>query len=509
MLCKICHLIFKDEDSLASSPLRPFEDETLESTVEQYPHADGSGLPRLERGDHHLDIESLRNAIGQKCSICFPLWQEFSIREKLDFLDDTSKHVSTCYNLMDGAHEEAIVLSPGPIEYLLEIQVYVRDRHIDSKIYILTPLEEDQLFWECRELDACETYPDGMPYQFLERANAGIKLGLGLTYDHHSQDSLTPADYLWKTYGIWADIVTAYRRCNLTKSEDKLVAFSGIAKEVQSMLGNTSNYLAGLWSGNLLSELLWAVGSCQKADGSPSSRPQDYRAPSWSWAAVDGAGTGAASSFGYPIARLLEAQVTPVSRDYTGQIIAGYIRLQGCLIKVRPYEIHSKTGAVRVKTVSTDGSESDFLVSPDVRVHNLDLSLHCLPIYGEFTHGRFDLRGLVLQHSASESRQTQYSRFGTFFGFGKTRWAASKLPPNVSDLVQGFRSTLERDSRTVLEGHYDNDELKRAFSDKFGRVEESLVESLHANYDSGSADDSYIHDDNLSSKLHRRVVTLV
>lgn len=67
----------------------------------------------------------------------------------------------------------------------------------------------------------------------------------------------------------------------MTKSGDKLLVLSGVAKCMESQIHDT--YLAGLWKNDIEWQLTWLI--------SPSTRrgrPLQYRAPSWSWSAVDG-----------------------------------------------------------------------------------------------------------------------------------------------------------------------------------------------------------------------------
>lgn len=42
-------------------------------------------------------------------------------------------------------------------------------------------------------------------------------------------------------------------------------------------------YLAGFWLKDLVDGLLWSVW-----EGRPASQPAKYRAPSWSWASLEG-----------------------------------------------------------------------------------------------------------------------------------------------------------------------------------------------------------------------------
>lgn len=79
----------------------------------------------------------------------------------------------------------------------------------------------------------------------------------------------------------WYAIIEDYARRALTVPRDKLVAIAGLAKRAHRTLEGT--YLAGLWSTQLHIGLTWMVD--QHAS---TSRAPEYRAPSWSWASMDG-----------------------------------------------------------------------------------------------------------------------------------------------------------------------------------------------------------------------------
>lgn len=116
------------------------------------------------------------------------------------------------------------------------------------------------LFWECRTDMASEYFPDGFigarrqlsPYSLLLHPN--------------------------RLADTWDLVRDKFITCDLTCPEDKLVALSGVARAVSEMTGD--QYVAGLWRKNLEAELCWRVSK-------PQPKPP-YRAPSWSWAAVDG-----------------------------------------------------------------------------------------------------------------------------------------------------------------------------------------------------------------------------
>lgn len=77
----------------------------------------------------------------------------------------------------------------------------------------------------------------------------------------------------------WEDLKQWYSKCDLTNSGDKLAALAGNARSIQDRTGD--EYVAGIWRKTLEEELCWRAID-------PRKRPSCYRAPSWSWAAIDG-----------------------------------------------------------------------------------------------------------------------------------------------------------------------------------------------------------------------------
>ena len=87
---------------------------------------------------------------------------------------------------------------------------------------------------------------------------------------------------------LWHLLLGEYTGRELTKEKDKLVAFAGVADHFAHLWrsqGLQTRYLAGLWEHQLPSALLWQV--CLYPGEDLRSLPRIYRAPSWSWAAVD------------------------------------------------------------------------------------------------------------------------------------------------------------------------------------------------------------------------------
>lgn len=129
-----------------------------------------------------------------------------------------------------------------------------------------------QMFWECKTLSACETFPTQEP---------PIPC-LGLTTNRHSRLRRGDLDLF-----EWLYCVDRFCSGKLTMESDKLVAMSGIASYFHSVTGD--EYLAGLWKTRIEEQLLWRTPDQDSERRlTYNTRPSKYRAPSWSWAAVDG-----------------------------------------------------------------------------------------------------------------------------------------------------------------------------------------------------------------------------
>ncbi|KAF2813107.1 uncharacterized protein BDZ99DRAFT_517395 [Mytilinidion resinicola] len=118
---------------------------------------------------------------------------------------------------------------------------------------------------------------------------------------------------------------------------DKLPAVSGLAQSflenMKLMNGEPDVYLAGLWKGDLIPSLLRCVV------GWDHTKPSEYRAPSWSWASING--RIKFEKLGY--VHRLESQIsineiscTPVSSlDPTGAVKTGRLVVTGPLTAVQ------------------------------------------------------------------------------------------------------------------------------------------------------------------------------
>ena len=153
----------------------------------------------------------------------------------------------------------------------------------------------------------------------------------------------------WKpnvTCEDWYRIVDMYTERNLSHASDKLPALSGLAhlayeSESQRVAGrfDATEYVAGLWRRHLAQNLCWAR-ACGWLLTSPFlRRPAVYRAPSWSWASLDGSVASSHATYHDPCPvmafEILEVWTQLASPDPFGAVCDGQLVLRAGIRKAR------------------------------------------------------------------------------------------------------------------------------------------------------------------------------
>ena len=236
-----------------------------------------------------------------------------------------------------------------------------------------------ELFWECKENHSCEIYPEAFP-----------------------RDPAAGSSFLYKGNPDWHTVVQLYTAANLTYGRDKLIAISGLARHFYDRVYGCKYYAAGLWRSDSdfdTAMLYWKV-----LDVRP--KPSTYRAPSWSWAAIDGKVV-----FPHMDNRLhcsisntcvLDVSATTSPEDRFGEVSAGVLRL-GCKVLL-PCEIDI-----------VDRTMGTYSVRFNQQCMCIDINLDCegpfpttncmyyfVPIYIKFQN---KISGLVLQSTQFERGQ--------------------------------------------------------------------------------------------------------
>ena len=190
----------------------------------------------------------------------------------------------------------------------------------------------DEVVRECRENRQCES---GRNKYYLHEVDKGTFF--------RCITAPPSADNQRQVRNLWCHIVVQYTAFDLTKSSDVLPALSGLA-ELMSRSRQGEDYLAGLWSGSLITDLLWYRYRESYRHGPkaiPGPAEETWRAPTWSWASVYG------GRVLYPQAlyrnrqdlvssycQVVKAECTPAGASKTGQITSGHIKLQCPILKM-------------------------------------------------------------------------------------------------------------------------------------------------------------------------------
>lgn len=205
---------------------------------------------------------------------------------------------------------------------------------------------------------------------------------------------------------IWRSVLFAYTRGKLSKDSDKLIVISAIARELQPLM--RCRYLAGLWEADLVFQLAWC--SC---DHLPPSMV--YRAPSWSWASIDGNVKISDKNHyfsGDTLIEILEVVIDLVGKDEFGKVQGGHLNLLGNTIYHEVLEGEEKSGLYKIFLNGEVNSGIRLEIDDNMGTKTSTNRLCCLPLHLYFDQRRLYLSGLVLK--CVDVTKNEYRRVGLF-----------------------------------------------------------------------------------------------
>ena len=165
-----------------------------------------------------------------------------------------------------------------------------------------------------------------------------------------------------RQYEIWYRLVAAYSDRKLTYAIDKLPAISGLAQELEMSISDPDEkYLAGFWLGDLAQGLLWMSSATWNEDMQNTQRSRPYRAPSWSWASMDGQITWS-THWNCTNWRSVLGRSEPAFRFLDADIITSGDNPHGCIVKAI-LTVYGKAVPVTFDR-ELKGSESDLRSGP-------------------------------------------------------------------------------------------------------------------------------------------------
>ncbi|KAL8853687.1 MAG: hypothetical protein Q9221_001498 [Calogaya cf. arnoldii] len=249
-----------------------------------------------------------------------------------------------------------------------------------------------ELFWECSEFQACESHPLGspMPDDYIPLGHNADSL-FNLQRDHHIESTAIQHERIG---GTWELTVEKYADSHLTKERDRLIAISAIAREIKPML--QCPYLAGHWEKDLVTQLCWSINPDRFYR---AYRPTTYRAPSWSWASVEGECSYLREYDGSPkvnppeqLIEVLAARIELVTEDDMGLVKGGYLDVSGQLSEISPRGETWQSG--RSSPLLIQGLPTNLSIDLDDAEPDIDGPVYCLMMV-IYPDGM--LKGLALQ----------------------------------------------------------------------------------------------------------------
>jgi hypothetical protein len=208
---------------------------------------------------------------------------------------------------------------------------------------------KNQLLWESLTGHRCDIFPNGIPLHRSDKAMDAL-LEISPTRDEKRLRTSSSDVAL-----LWTNLVNKYSSCDLTYSSDKLPAIAGVAKRFQQITND--KYLAGMWRSHLFDMMRWVVRD-------PRLRLYEYRAPSWSWASVDG-------PIVYPnyiyesLAEVMDIEVATKTSDEISQILDGFVVLKCRALAASMEYALSKSEILPPATFLTDVTQFEERVYPD------------------------------------------------------------------------------------------------------------------------------------------------
>jgi hypothetical protein len=220
----------------------------------------------------------------------------------------------------------------------------------------------------------------------------------------------------------WHQLINQYSQCASKSPGNRLSHVAGIAHKFEALSGD--QYIAGLWQGCLINDLLWYT------DGTARQRSNNLHTPTWSWASIESVikHLPPASLTGNFV-KIVDVDAGTSNRYSAENISQGAIKLNGYLLKILP------------GPSSTDSVLSD-CQDDIIKGHHFLLPLRLQ----KMTQGNC-LCGLVLRRM-EEAFTSAYERIGMF------RFAEGDLIHILGHSAYGTAYIFPSDPGNVLDTEY-------------------------------------------------------
>ncbi|KAH8649417.1 heterokaryon incompatibility protein-domain-containing protein [Tricladium varicosporioides] len=306
-----------------------------------------------------------------------------------------------------------------------------------------------QIYFECSK----GVYSEAFPTRKVVKKDYSGSLRSGLVASHPLITPITASNAnIEVSNGIltaWYNTISHYTKCKLTREEDKLVAISGLAREVQRLTG--WEYAAGLWKERIEVQLLWYCLQGHKL----VPKEIEYRAPTWSWASVameedmilaffsveSDAPSQHKRDPGKLLCEVVGLRVSTIGGEMS-QVGGGFLEVKG---ELYPAVCGWKWNKARTSVPLIVGGHRIPVVYFDFPISNTPQDIWCLPVYkSKRIDNPFGIRGLVLIPVDGTKDARRYRRVGYFE-------AEKNLVRSARKRVKGVKGRNEgKNSKTSL-----------------------------------------------------------
>jgi hypothetical protein len=237
------------------------------------------------------------------------------------------------------------------------------------------------MIWECSEMSNTEDgFQDSVRREiFLESIAHGLKSlvenlenapHIESTRRSHRRHDVMASDLERRA---WFVLIEEYTSRNMSFQSDKLPALSGVISALEELTGDIC--VAGIWKNWFLHGLLWRLQQPEwdmyVLFPKPPQRAMPWRAPTWSFASVEGVviytllendpGVGLC-------AELLDCDVTPKGVNRLGELTKGFARIRAPVAAVFDIAPQQSNESRACKVRMTDDRLADGSVYFDIDV---------------------------------------------------------------------------------------------------------------------------------------------
>ncbi|KAK5675702.1 hypothetical protein LTS10_011802 [Elasticomyces elasticus] len=197
----------------------------------------------------------------------------------------------------------------------------------------------DQMYWECNE---CISGEDGSQFHPTLYSMDMVIHGQHLSHSECGHPTNGPGLSLIEGYapfdqksrgrwrGGWLKHIENYSSRKLTYESDKLVAVSGLAKQLATATGDI--YYAGLWKNHIIEDLCWRTYPVEEERRQVSGG----FAHIWSWASLNGDIKFIPVEYLRLVSEVVAAHVEPTSAvNPFGSASSGWLKIKAPLVPIQ------------------------------------------------------------------------------------------------------------------------------------------------------------------------------